>query len=228
MSVTDQVGLVETVERVLINLYGDKDALERLVSNAQLDVSEFNLGGDYRSALNRCLRQAKDLGELSNIIAAARRDYPHNDALRRLADQLELERPIAAQIATLAAELHGFLLLLPRSRHLTRREFNELEARLLRTFDLAKMTEGDRRDGDIASDQWYDLDQNLRLCVRQFQLYRELVDASVEPTRRRLPGASGERVPLAELAADKSTLIDAKLQLFDSLTAVVQSCQGTA
>jgi hypothetical protein len=228
MSVTDQVGLVETVERVLINLYSNRDTLERLVGNAQLDISKFNFDGDYRSALNRCLRQANDLGSMGDIIAAAKRDYPQNDALKRLADQLELERPIAAQIATLAAELRGFLLLLRRSRHLTRREFNELEAVLLRTLDLTKMAESDPRQGDNASDQWYDLDQNLRLCLRQFQLYKELVDASVESTRRRLPGASVEHVPLAELAADKSTLIDAKLQLFDSLTAAVQSYPGTA
>jgi hypothetical protein len=222
----DKVGLVESAERVLGDLYGDKDDLERLVDNAQLKTTEFNFDGNYRAVLNRCLRQARDLGRLNDIVQAARRDNPENAALKDLADKLAQLTPAAADIATSAKELQSFLPLLRGSRHLTRREFNELEAGLQRTFDLAATAESDRRDGDIASDQWHDLDQNLRFCVRQLQLYRELVDVSLNQARRRAPGATGERRPLGDLVADRLTLIDAKLQLFDALTGVVQSCEG--
>jgi hypothetical protein len=222
----DQLALVENLERVLIDLYPNQGALERLLNHAKLTVTEFDFSGEYDAALNRCLRKAEGLNKIEDVVRAALRDYPNNDGLKGLADNFDLERPIATSIATSAEELRGFLVLLRRSRHLTRGQFNKLDAGLQRTFDLTTIAESRRQD-EGALDQWDDLDQNLKICVRQLQLYHELLDASMKPTRRRVPGASDERVPLAELAADKITLLDAKLQLLDALTAVVQSAQDT-
>jgi hypothetical protein len=216
-----ELGLVESVERVLIGLYRNSGALERLLSHAKLTITEFDFNGQYDVVLNRCLEAVKGQGKLDEVVKSALRDYPDNVELRGLSDRFDLEMPINANIAKSAERLSGFLVLLRRSRHLTRNEFKKLDAGLQHTFDLTTIAESRRKDGDV-QDQWDDIDQKLTLCVRQLQLYRELVDASVT---RRVPGAVDERLPLAELAADKATLIDAKQQLWGALADVIQACQ---
>jgi hypothetical protein len=218
-----ELGLVESVERVLIGLYRNIGALQRLLSHSELTITEFDFNGQYDAALNRCLEAIKDQGKLDSLVRAALRDYPDNVDLRGVADKFDLEKPIDANIAGSAERLNGFLVLLRRSRHLTRSEFNKLDAGLQRTVDLTTIAKGRRKEGDVL-DKWDDLDLKLNMCVRQFQLYHELIDASV---KRRVPGAADERLPLAELAADKVTLLDAKLQLLDALIAVIQACQVT-
>lgn len=222
----EEMSLVESLERVLIGRYRDSDALERLLDHAKFDVKKFDLRGEYPSALNRSLRVVSDQNRLKDIILAALRDNANDVELLKLAEQCEFEgAPTATSIATLMVELREFLILLRRSRHLSRKELNKLDTGLQKMLNLTAMAENDRRDGDTTPDHWDDLSKTLRLCTDQLQLYRELIDESAKPRRERVPGVSDERLTLAEVAADKITLIDTKRQLLDELIMVVRSGQ---
>jgi len=224
----EQVSIVESAEGVLIVLYGDKAALERLLTNAGLAVAQFDLGDTKEISLpmlNRCLRIANDQGKLYQIFEAAIRDYPHKAELRALADRIEFYGDPATGIAISVRKLSGFLGPLRRSRHVSRSELNKLDSRLQKILDMTAMEESDRRDPDIPRDQWDDLNQNLRICAGQLQLYRELMDLLVKPRRVRMPGSPDERVPPTELVAERTGLIDAKMKLFEALLAVVRSGQ---
>lgn len=221
----DQVGLIEKVERVLVKLYPDTGAFRRLAGNAKLNVPGLDFGGEYNSVLNDGLRRAEDQGKLDDILNAAMRDYEDNSDLLLLADDIKwTAKSPADRVATSAKELHAFLISLRGCRHLTRRELSKLDDKLQRTFELIETEESDRGNAD-APGPWYDLDQNLQRCVGRLQLYRALLTASVKPARGRSPGAPEERRTLAEVAADESTLIDAKQDLYNALTSVVQSCR---
>lgn len=100
----DQVGRIESTERILVSLYRDHDALKRLLYNADLDASRFDFDGEYISVLNRSLRIAESQGRLDDVVRAAMRDYPNHDGLKRLSDKLELERSVAADIAGRSAD----------------------------------------------------------------------------------------------------------------------------
>lgn len=222
----DQVGIVESAERVLAGLYRDNAALQRLLTNARLDVDKFDFsGGDHLSVVNACLRLADRLGKLDAVIEAAKRDHEASDDLQGLADELELKRSPDSKIAIAVGELRGFSVLLRRSRHLSRNEFNKLDAELQKLLDMTAMSESDRRDADTPRDQWDDLNKNLRLCVGQLQVYRELMDASAKRKHVRVPGTPEERVPLTEVAAERTALVDGKMKLFDALIAAVRACQ---
>jgi hypothetical protein len=220
-----EVGLVESAERVLCDLYKDIPSLKRLLGNATLDLEQFEFAGDQRSVVNGCLRTVSGLEKVPEIIKAALRDYPDHDGLKGLSDKFELDRPLADNIAESVKNLSGFRVLLRRSRHLTRDELNRFDAALQKIFDLTELAEGRRDDGEASPGQWDELNRALQACLGQFQLYRELLDASAGRHRRRVPGAPYARFPLAEVAADKIALIEAKLNLCDSVNEVVRSWQ---
>jgi hypothetical protein len=221
-----EVGLVESAERALGDLYKDMPSLKRLLGNAALDLDQFEFVGDYRSALNGCLRTASGLEKLPDVIEAALRDYPGHQGLKGISDKFEWDRSTADNIAVLVKNLSGFRVLLRQSRHLTRDELNKFDAALQQIFDLTEFAESRGKGGDADSGQWDDLNHALETCLGQFQLYRDVLDASTRSPRRRVPGAPYARLPLAEVADDKMTLIDAKLGLFDAVNEVVRSCRG--
>lgn len=222
-----EVGIVESAESVLCPLYKDASSLKRLFDGAGLDVSTLEFAGDHRSVMNGCLRTARGQDKLTDVIKKALRDFPDHAGLKGLSDKFELERPITDNIVSSVKDLGGFRVLLRRSRHLTRDELNKFDAALQRVFDLTELAESRRKDGDANSGQWDDLSQAMETCLGRFQLYSEILDSSAKTPRRRFPGAPDMRFPLAEVADDRMTLIEAKLDLLDAVNDVVQSCRST-
>jgi hypothetical protein len=221
-----EVGIVESTERVLYALYKGADDLERLLDHAELDVAEFDFKGEYPAVLNRCLRKVRGLEKLPDVIEAALRDHPDHVGLKGLLDSLEFEKPTADKIADLVKNLGGLRVRLRSSRHLTRDELNKFDDALQQIFDQTELAESSRKDGDAGSGQWDDLNRALETCLQRFQLYCELLDTSAKTPRRRIPGAPDLRLPLATVAEDRMTLIEAKLQLFDAVNEVVRSSRS--
>jgi hypothetical protein len=208
-----EVGHIEHMERLLAGLYTNSDTLQTLLSHALISLPSFNWGGEYSAVLNRCLCMVETLGRTDDLIAAAIRDHPNLLALQELADK---RKPLSTKIKTTTEEMLEFLVLLRHSRHLTRRELISLDDKIQATFDFIAMEELNRGDEDVASDVWHGLVEDLKLCVKQLQMYRELLADSVKPARGRT---------LAEASANKEILIDTRLRLFDALSAAVKACQ---
>lgn len=57
----DDVGLIERMERVLVELYPDKGALDTLLSHAEIKLPGLSTEGGYPAVLNRCLRMVESL-----------------------------------------------------------------------------------------------------------------------------------------------------------------------
>jgi len=219
-----EMGLVESVERVLCRLYKDQVAFERLLSHAGLDLNQFEFSGDHQSMVNKCLRKAQGLGKLRDVIEAALRDNEEHADLKGLLDKFDFERPIADQVLSLVKALGGFRVPLRQSRHLTRSELIEFDAILQNIFDRTEIAESQPNDGDANSGRWDELNRALPACLGQFQFYREVLNASVRSPHRRVSGALYARIPLADVASDKMTLIGAKLDLLEALDEVLRAC----
>jgi hypothetical protein len=222
----DEVNLVESAERALSPYYQGERALKRLFGNAGVAVVGVDLAGGDLPELSAGLRHADGLHMLDKVIEAALRDHKDDAALIRLHDVLVPDRPTTTKITDLVGRLSGFQVLLRHSRHLARDEIEQFDAILQEIFDLTA-TIGDSPLRDVGSNRWPELQQALRNCLQHFQLYRELLDTSAKIPRWRVPGAPEVRLPLAEIAADRMALIDAKLQLFDAITEVVTFKQAT-
>lgn len=222
-----EAGLVEVAEGVLCVLYKDQSAIERLLSNAGLDLRHFEFSGEHVAMMNKCLRRAQGLGKLSDVIEAALRDNREHADLKGLLDKVDLERPIADKIGSLVQALGGFRVSLRQSRHLTRNELNEFDTILQNIFDRTELAESRPNDGDANPGQWDDLNRALPACLGQFQFYREVLEASVKSPQRRVSGAMHARIPLADVASDKLTLIEAKLGLLEALNEVLRACGGS-
>jgi hypothetical protein len=219
-----EVGLVESVERVLCLLYKDQAAIERLLDHARLDLNQFEFSGNHQSMVNKCLRKAQGLGKLPDVIEAALRDNEEHVDLKGLLDEFNLKIPIEDQILSLVKALGGFRVPLRQSRHLTRDELNEFDAILQKIFDKTEWAESKPNGGDANSGRWDELNRALPACLGQFQFYREVLNASVRSAHRRVPGALYTRIPLADVASDKMTLIGAKLDLLEALDEVLRAC----
>ena len=219
-----EVGLVESVERVLCLLYKDQAAFERLLSHARLDLNQFEFSGDHQSMVNKCLRKAQGLGKLPDVIEAALRDNKEHADLRGLLDEIDFKRPIEDQILSLVKALGGFRVPLQQSRHLTRNELNEFNSILQNIFDKTEIVESKPNDGGANSGRWDELNRALPACLGQFQFYLEVLNASVRSPHRRVSGALYARIPLADVASDKMTLIGAKLDLLEALDEVLHAC----
>ncbi len=219
-----EMGPVETLERALCGLYEDQPALETLLDHAHLDVKQFEFSGNHQSMVNRCLRKAQGQGKLPDVIEAALRDNPEHTGLKGLLDKFNLERPIADQIPSLVKALGGFRVPLRQSRHLTRDQLNDFDATLQSIFDKTEAAEGKPNDGDANPGQWDELNRALLACLGQFQYYREVLDAAARSPRRRVSGALYTRIPLADVASEKMTVIGAKLDLLEALDEVVRAC----
>lgn len=219
-----EAGLVESTERVLCVLYKDQDALERLLENANLELKQFEFSGDHQSMVNKSLRKAKGLGKLPDVIEAALRDHEGHADLKGLLDKFNLERPIAEQILSMVKTLGGFRVRLRKSGHLTRVELNEFDATLQNIFARTEVTESQPDQGDTDRGQWDELNRALLTCLGQFQYYREVLDASARSPHRRVSGPLYTRIPLADVASDKMTLIGAKLDLLEALNGVMRTC----
>lgn len=219
-----EISLVESMERALCGLYKDQDAIERLLGNAMLDLNQFEFSGDHQSMVNRSLRKAQGLGKLSDVIETALRDHPGHADLTGLRDKFNFEKPIAEQIPSMVKDLGGFRARLRQSRHLTRDQLNEFDATLQNIFARTEVTETQHDGGGADPGQWDELNRALLVCLGQFQYYRELLDASARSPRRHVSGALYTRIPLAEVAAEKMTLIQAKLDLLEALNEVIRAC----
>jgi hypothetical protein len=220
----DEMGFVERAERALSPYYEGEDALKRLFRYAKVPLIGVDLTGGGLPQLSAGLQHAYGLQMLDKVIDAALRDHGDDAALISLREALGADRPATAKITDLVASLSGFQVLLRRSCHLAGDEIEQFDDILQQIFDLTAI--GGSPLQDVGSSRWPEFQQALRNCLQNFQLYRELMDASASTPRWRVPGAPEARLPLTEIAADRMALIDAKLQLFDAITEVVISKQA--
>jgi hypothetical protein len=143
------------------------------------------------------------------VAAADHRDDPEvQSLLDAFDDRLDVDRRLAQALSS--QDLRPVAL--RRRGHLDQVAISRLDEALERISDLAEISAAPGTPEAVMS-----LAQN---CIDALQLYTELLDQDALRARPRRLGEPVTTRPLNEVALDRQTLLDAKRQLADALSAL--------
>ena len=227
-----EMSVGERIERALLAAFpgATRQAVERLATHAGLNVSQLPLDGSTADMVYTVVKSARSERERLDLVRAALRDLPVEEAasqLEMIREALEAPTRAAVQIEDARRDLAAHRVALRQPAHLSKSGLQELGENLQTLFDLMEFQGGSAAAGLDAEDAGDSGESSEGLealadCVDALQVYKALLER-VPRTKRRVPGAEIAIRPLADVASDEVTLVDAKRQLATALTNMLRA-----